>query len=545
MPPDSERDLEARANNVVALDDTEDFVIASNNIHFNYLHWMTQCLPAIDGSLRQKRSRGVRLLLPVLAPWQEETLRILGYSDAPRLTLKPDTFYYLPHAEYSEYLNGSTIFRVCLGVADTARRILERLPHDPRHGSDPVLFVPCSDPDFWKLANQDDAADLLRQRGVRIVDPGLSFMERVALFRQARVVIGPSGAGLADIVFCGPGTLLWEWMRSEHSNASFNRLAQAGEMDYWGEIIESEKRTTEPRQWFADIAAIRNRLPALSERLARQDTAVANTPSGHRPRRTAGRTIDVTMGEFESLGDNCEFGLIQRNAEMEPLGLFRFAGISLDRLIDGLHDSFAGLGDEGTVTHYLGGTPGTQEYMIRDSVYGIQYHSGLKETEAEPDAVLAREIVRLRFLKRKLLEDLRDGTKIWVWRGYHIVDRARLDPLMAALRAHGPNRLLWVVAADETHPSGTVERLEEDLFKGYVRRLATYRAAYDFDAGPWYDVCEQVYDLCHPEARTQQAAPLAPPATAMDRLARGEPPQRPEPAERRGWFARLRRLLGF
>jgi hypothetical protein len=324
MPPDPE----TRTRNAVALDDSADLIIASNAKHRDYLHWMTQCLPAIDWSLRQKRSRGVRLLLPKLAPWQEETLRILGCGDAPRFTLKPDTFYYLPHAEYSEYLNGSATFHVCLTIADTARRILERLPRDRPHGSDPVLFVPGSDPGYWPLANQEEIADLLRQRGVCIVGPELMFSERIDLFRDAQVVIGPSGPGLADIVFCGPGTLLWEWMPAENRNVCFNRLAQAGEMDYWGEIIESDTQPADPQKWVGDIAAIRNRLPALSERLARRnDTA----RPGHRP----GRTIDALMGEFESLGDNCEFGLIQRNAEMEQLGLFRFAAIALDKLIEG------------------------------------------------------------------------------------------------------------------------------------------------------------------------------------------------------------------
>jgi hypothetical protein len=206
----------------------------------------------------------------------------------------------------------------------------------------------------------------------------------------------------------------------------------------------------------------------------------------------------------------------------------------LDKLIEGLNASFAGLGDDGTVTQFLGGTPGTREYMIRESVYRIQYHSGVKETEAEPDAVLAREIVRLLFLKRKLLDDLRDGTKIWVWRAYNITDRARVEPLMDALRAHGPNRLLWVVAADAEHPSGTVERLGPDFYKGYVRRLATYEAAWDFDAGPWYDVCEQVYDMCQETA-----------AKAMDLRVRGHAATGPGSPKRTGWFVRMRRFLGF
>ena len=141
-PEGSVHDLETPPREIVQLDGGEDIVIGYNNAHGAYQHWLTQCLPAIDWSLRQKRTRGVRLLLPALEPWQEDFIRLLGYSGVPRLTIKPGTFDRLPHAEYSEFLNGKTSFNICVSVRDTARRILERLP--PARPSEPVLFLPCS-----------------------------------------------------------------------------------------------------------------------------------------------------------------------------------------------------------------------------------------------------------------------------------------------------------------------------------------------------------------------------------------------------------------
>ena len=37
--------------------------------------------------------------------------------------------------------------------------------------------------------------------------------------------------------------------------------------------------------------------------------------------------LNRTIAQFESLGDNCEFGLLQRQLKAEPLGLFRFSFI--------------------------------------------------------------------------------------------------------------------------------------------------------------------------------------------------------------------------
>ena len=53
--------------------------------------------------------------------------------------------------------------------------------------------------------------------------------------------------------------------------------------------------------------------------------------------------------QFESLGDNCEFGLVQRKAGAEPLGLLRFSSAPLPRLVRALRERFDGLTDPANV----------------------------------------------------------------------------------------------------------------------------------------------------------------------------------------------------
>ena len=54
----------------------------------NYFHWIAQALPAIDASLRREgQDRKVAVALPVLRPWQEASLRALGYAGVPRVVL--------------------------------------------------------------------------------------------------------------------------------------------------------------------------------------------------------------------------------------------------------------------------------------------------------------------------------------------------------------------------------------------------------------------------------------------------------------------------
>src|SRR5260221_3025006 len=59
--------------------------------------------------------------------------------------------------------------------------------------------------------------------------------------------------------------------------------------------------------------------------------------------------LDQLMMQFESLGENCEFGLVQRRCGAEPLGLLRFASAPLPVLLAGLRARFEGLGDPGEI----------------------------------------------------------------------------------------------------------------------------------------------------------------------------------------------------
>lgn len=58
-----------------------------------------------------------------------------------------------------------------------------------------------------KLINTKEIVDMLRRHGFNVVDPGkLSFQEQVSIFSHAKVIIGATGAAMANAVFCKPGT---------------------------------------------------------------------------------------------------------------------------------------------------------------------------------------------------------------------------------------------------------------------------------------------------------------------------------------------------
>jgi Glycosyltransferase 61 len=532
----------------------EDLVFGYNNAHWGYQHWLTQCLPAIDWSMRRKRPGGVRLILPPLFDWQQDLLALLGYDRLPRLTPQANTKYRLPRVEYSDFLNGGTSFSICLSALETARRIANAVPSFP--SDDKVLYIDEVYPYYGSIRNEAAVIDLLRRRGVTIVERGrLQTQQRINLFRNADVVIGPLAEGLADILFCRPGALLWEWMPQHCQNASFNRLAQAAQLDYWGDMFETVAEPVKPGQWEVDLDLVERRLKDLSTRLALRSAAetTASDATGA-TRSTRSRPIDELMLSFENLGDNCEFGLVQRQAGIEPLGLLRFNGfytppeVRLDSLVAALERGFAGLGAAGTITVFPYGVSGQRELIVRESAYDFWYHTGVSEGDVDPQVQAEREATRLGFLRRKLLEDLATGDKTWVWKSKATTHRDQVQPLLEILRRLGPNTLLWVVEADEEHPPGTIEALEPDLIKGYIARFAPYEGVTNIHYASWFEVCWQADEFRHPHlaAPDREAEPEAPERalSAMERLARNPPaPPLPAPVAKRKAGSRIWRWL--
>ena len=237
---------------------------------------------------------------------------------------------------------------------------------------------------------------------------------------------------------------------------------------------------------------------ATSEQAARIRVAL-KTPPPHTPadpvtedqRRAIAATI---LPDFQSFGDDCEFGFLQRRLGMEAIGIFRFTSISIADLTRGIDAGFAGIGDPEHFEIVRYEKAPAHDYMGRERQYGLFYHTTRHPDEISADALHAQEIRRLKFLARNLIDDIRAGGHIFVIKRKAAILPEEIARLLTAVRKLGVATILWVAEAGPLNPAGSVRWLAPGLLLGHVDRI-DISPLQNISVSSWFDVCRGAHDL--------------------------------------------------
>ncbi len=207
----------------------------------------------------------------------------------------------------------------------------------------------------------------------------------------------------------------------------------------------------------------------------------------------------ATLKQFEALGGNCEFGLVQRAAGIEPLGLLRFTGIDIDDLIALLQAGFAQLGDPAETELILNAQ---NEYMLVHRRYpSFRTHTFINLGDTDPIVLHAKLCKRTRFLRDKLLAELRAGAKIFLCRPADgRIDPGAIAELHDAFRTLGPGLLVVARNAPSHDPVVRVSPLEPGLMAatlpGHSHKLTLeYIQRHRYEH--WLDLCRAVLAQAH------------------------------------------------
>lgn len=183
------------------------------------------------------------------------------------------------------------------------------------------------------------------------------------------------------------------------------------------------------------------------------------------------------LQRFESLGDNCEFGFVQRTNGYEDGGLLRWSIAPLDKLIRCFETDFKDL-------YLFENLEPSAPDMVRDIATGLMFHTHMRSIdghfvlgEEARQEVYARERRKIDHLLDKFRRKVREPDTICVYKrnsGITDTDAMRLQQSLSNL---GPSNLLIVRSTDDRARWSTVEYSGSKLFVGLIDEFASYSAA--------------------------------------------------------------------
>ena len=190
---------------------------------------------------------------------------------------------------------------------------------------------------------------------------------------------------------------------------------------------------------------------------------------------------------FESVGHDCEFGLLQRQHGIEPLGLFRFSGQPHRLAIEAIHSQFEAFRDPASIE--VTSAPPASEHIIFVRPYGMWFHTHIDQSSASVEQVAEQQRKRLLFLGRKFIEDVREASKIFVLKDDKLPCDAQSLAVFTTLSQFGPITMVCVRQADLHHPSGSLEVIRPGLYYGYITEFGIPGVALPRSSDDWLTLC--------------------------------------------------------
>jgi len=174
----------------------------------NYAHWLLRNLP----KLCLLENAGLPPDLPYLVGdnlrgWHRAYLELLGIAQERLLKVPVERVFRCRRLYVPTQLRNHP--RMAEGIAWLQAKVA-RLRAAPAEAA-ALLYASRREQPNRRLLNEAEVEDMLAKRGFRIIVPGqMSVPEQIAAFSAARVVVGPHGAALANMIFAPRGATMVE-----------------------------------------------------------------------------------------------------------------------------------------------------------------------------------------------------------------------------------------------------------------------------------------------------------------------------------------------
>jgi capsular polysaccharide biosynthesis protein len=200
----------------------------------SWYHWLLDLLPR--AALLPLDEPDAEVLVPAsLSPVQDDSLTLAGVPPDRR---RP---YSGGQISADELVFPSFVAATGNPPRWALRWLRERLAPPPER-NDRRLYVSRADAVVRRVVNEAELMPVLRERGFEtFVGSQLDLEGQFRAFAEAEVVVGPHGAGLANVCASTDATVI-ELHRGDAVNRCFFAQANAQQLEYWYLLCEPAKR---------------------------------------------------------------------------------------------------------------------------------------------------------------------------------------------------------------------------------------------------------------------------------------------------------------
>jgi len=226
----------------------------------NHYHFLNHTLPAIDSAIARYGKGGVVLAAHWMRPVHEEALRLLGHEGVAIFRLEMGRQYEIQDAEFCAYTTGTADFANSAHIQAMHDRMAAKAPAAGGHGKN--VYISRLADKHRRAEGEAALVEALRRRGFAIMTPAdHTLTQQIDVFRAASFVVGPHGAGLANIAFCRPDAAIYDVLPEHFIDSSILNLAIRRDLRSWIDAFPGQGEGTDhTRDWVLDVQAMAARV---------------------------------------------------------------------------------------------------------------------------------------------------------------------------------------------------------------------------------------------------------------------------------------------
>ncbi len=191
------KNLKSNIDNFKEFDNT--FVLgsnAANNYYSNLLHFLPRLFFIKDKkakiAIHRNSSTKFREFIKIILRNKKVDFSFV-YLD--------DGFYKFKNSQIPQFFN----------IKNSIHILQKLLVPGVSASEDKKIYVTREESNYRKIINEADIMPILRSKGYKVINPQLyNIDEQINIFSKAEKIIAPHGSNLANIIFCKPGTEIYE-----------------------------------------------------------------------------------------------------------------------------------------------------------------------------------------------------------------------------------------------------------------------------------------------------------------------------------------------